>query len=102
MPESTRAITTAGATLAVSFGMLAIIPLTPFRELAFAMSVGIVLDVLIVRSVLVPCLLTLAGSVSGWPGPHLRAERRGGRGGRGGPALPAGDGEEQAAVTSGP
>ncbi len=83
MPESTRAISTAGLTLAVSFGMLAIIPLTPFREIAFAMAVGIALDVLVVRSVLVPCLLTLAGAASGWPGPHLRAELAGSRPGTG-------------------
>jgi RND superfamily putative drug exporter len=72
VPESTRAIMAAGITLAVSFGMLAVIPLRPFRELAFAMSVGILIDVIVVRSLLVPSLLTLFGPMSGWPGPHLR------------------------------
>jgi len=72
VPETTRAIMAAGITLAVSFGMLAVIPLRPFRELAFAMSVGILIDVLVVRSLLVPSLLTVVGPASGWPGPHLR------------------------------
>lgn len=73
-PESARAITAAGATLALSFGMLAVIPLRPFREIAFAMSLGILVDVLLVRSILMPCLLTVVGEASGWPGPHLRRE----------------------------
>ena len=76
VPESTRAITAAGVTLAVSFGLLAVIPLRAFRELAVTMTVGIVLDAVVVRSLLVPTLLTLVGPVSGWPGPNLRADRR--------------------------
>ena len=74
VPESTRAITAAGITLAVSFGMLAIIPLGPFREMAVAMTVGILIDALLVRSLMLPSLLTLVGPVSGWPRSHLRAE----------------------------
>ncbi|OFE15036.1 hypothetical protein BA895_07845 [Humibacillus sp. DSM 29435] len=75
VPESSRAITSAGLTLAVSFGMLAIIPLSPFRELGFAMACGILIDAFLVRSLLVPALLVLVGPVSGWPGPHLRGSR---------------------------
>ncbi|MFP5346096.1 MAG: MMPL family transporter [Actinomycetes bacterium] len=67
VPETTRAITAAGVTLAASFGMLALVPLRPFRELAFVMAVGILLDALVVRSLLVPTLLVLVGKVSGWP-----------------------------------
>jgi RND superfamily putative drug exporter len=76
-PQTTRAITSAGVTLAASFGLLALVPLRPFRELAFALAVGILLDVLVVRSLLVPALLTLVGPVSGWPWARLRgrAER---------------------------
>ncbi|MEO6414026.1 MAG: MMPL family transporter [Pedococcus sp.] len=75
VPESTRAITAAGVTLAVSFGLLAVIPLRAFRELAVTMTVGIILDAVVVRSLLVPTLLTLVGPVSGWPGPNLRTAR---------------------------
>ena len=72
IPQSTRAITSAGTALAASFGLLALVPLTPFRELAFAMAVGILLDVLLVRTVLVPSLLTVIGPVSAWPSRRLR------------------------------
>ncbi|HET8659394.1 MAG TPA: MMPL family transporter [Micromonosporaceae bacterium] len=71
IPQSARAIRTAGFTLAISFGLLAIVPLRPFRELAFALTVGILIDSLIVRSLLAPAVLTLAGSASGWPGRQL-------------------------------
>ncbi len=71
VPESTRAIMAAGTVLAASFGLLATIPLQPFRQLGFAMSVGIMIDVLVVRSLLVPCLLTLVGPASAWPSRQL-------------------------------
>ncbi len=71
MPETSRAITTAGLALAVSFGMLAVIPVTSFRELAFAMSVGIMIDAFLVRSVMVPAMLTLLGLSSAWPNRRL-------------------------------
>jgi putative drug exporter of the RND superfamily len=76
VPESSRAITSAGFTLAVSFGMLILIPLTPFRELAFAMTIGILVDAFLVRSLIVPSLLVLVGRWSGWPGPNLRPSHR--------------------------
>lgn len=73
VPQSARAITAAGVTLAASFGMLALVPLRPFQEIAFAMSIGILLDAVVIRSLLVPSLLVLVGRVSGWPGGRLRA-----------------------------
>jgi RND superfamily putative drug exporter len=75
LPQSARTIRIAGLTLAVSFGLLTIVPLRPFREIAFAMSVGILIDALVVRSLVVPAVLTLAGSASGWPGRHLASRR---------------------------
>ena len=74
LPQSTRAITAAGITLAVSFGLLALVPLRPFYELAFAMFVGILLDAIVVRSFLVPALIALVGRRSGWPGGQLQGE----------------------------
>lgn len=76
VPRSTRAINAAGITLAASFAMLALIPLVPFRELAFAMAVGILIDAFIVRSLLVPALISLVGRASGWPGKRLARPRR--------------------------
>ena len=67
VPETSGAITAAGITLAASFGMLALVPLRQFRELAFVMGLGVLIDALVVRSVLVPALLTLLGRFSAWP-----------------------------------
>lgn len=72
LPANLRAVMTAGAALAASFGLLALVPLLPFRQLAFAMTLGIVLDVAVVRSLLVPALLRLVGNASAWPSRRLR------------------------------
>ncbi len=61
VPDSSRAITAAALTLAASFGLLALVPLRPFRELACAMVLGVLLDAVVVRSLLLPSLLTLLG-----------------------------------------
>lgn len=75
VPRSTRAINAAGITLAASFAMLALIPLVPFRELAFAMAVGVLIDAFVIRSLLVPALISLVGRASGWPGKQLAGPR---------------------------
>jgi RND superfamily putative drug exporter len=59
LPEASSTITTAGVALAGSFAMLALVPIWPMRELAFALAVGILLDTFVVRSILVPSLLAL-------------------------------------------
>ena len=66
-PRAGRAITVAGVALALSFAMLAIIPITPFAVMAFAMGVGILLDTFLVRSALVPALVVLFGRGARWP-----------------------------------
>lgn len=71
-PRASRAITTAGVALAVSFAMLAVIPLEQFRQIALLMGIGVVLDALVVRSVLVPALVVLFGRVGTWPGLRRR------------------------------
>jgi RND superfamily putative drug exporter len=81
IPETSGAITAAGITLAASFGMLVLIPLRQFGELAFVMGLGVLIDALVVRSVLVPALLTLLGDVTAWPrklgGAEAREDQRG-------------------------
>jgi len=77
-PRASRAITTAGVALAASFGLLALIPLEQFRQLAIIMAVGVMLDSVVVRSFLVPALVALTGRFGMWPG-HQRvrmADRR--------------------------
>jgi putative drug exporter of the RND superfamily len=70
--RATRAVTVAGVTLAASFGALAIVPLTPFHELAFALGAGVLLDAFLVRSLLVPALIALFGRTSAWPSRGFR------------------------------
>ena len=70
-PRASRAITTAGVALAASFGLLALIPLEQFRQLAIIMGVGVMLDSIVVRSFLVPALVALTGRFGMWPG-HQR------------------------------
>ena len=67
VPETSGAITAAGITLAASFGMLALVPLRQFRELAFVMGLGVLIDALVVRSILVPAMLSVLGGLSAWP-----------------------------------
>jgi RND superfamily putative drug exporter len=66
-PRAGRAITVAGVALALSFTMLAIIPITPFAVMAFAMGVGILIDTFLVRSMLVPALVVVFGRAGRWP-----------------------------------
>ncbi|MGI9004577.1 MAG: MMPL family transporter [Pseudonocardia sp.] len=73
VPRSTRAINAAGMTLAISFGLVTLIPLGPFQQLAFAVAVGVLIDAFVVRSLLVPSLISLFGRFSGWPGRRLTA-----------------------------
>ncbi len=68
VPQASHAITTAGAILAATFALVAVIPLATFRQIAFAMTVGLLLDTFVVRPVLTPAVLTLLGRLALWPG----------------------------------
>ncbi len=67
-PRASRTISTAGLALAAGFGLLALVPLTQFREIAVAMVLGIVIDTFVARSLLVPALVVLFGRAGMWPG----------------------------------
>jgi RND superfamily putative drug exporter len=54
-----RAITVAGVILALSFAAIALIPIQGFREIAFALCVGLLLDTLLARTLLVPALVAI-------------------------------------------
>jgi RND superfamily putative drug exporter len=73
-PRASRAISVAGLALAFTFAALAIVPLAPFREFAFAMAAGILIDTFLVRTYLVPALIALFGRYSWWP--SGRGDRR--------------------------
>lgn len=70
--QATHTIGAAAVTLAASFALLLIIPLTGFREFAFAMAVGVMIDAFVVRSYLVPALIALVGQL----GLHPRGARQ--------------------------
>ncbi len=69
------AITAAGIVLAVSFAAIALVPVQAFRELAFTVAAGLLIDALLVRTLLVPAVISMVGVRSGWPGHALRAGR---------------------------
>ncbi len=75
--KAASAITVAGLVLAISFAVLALVPLRPFRELAFLLSTGLIIDAFVVRSLLAPALITLFGERGGWPGGALRGTAAG-------------------------
>src|SRR4051794_21023142 len=59
--RAARAIMVAGMILALSFAAVALIPIQAFREIAFALSVGLLLDTLLARTLLIPALVSLFG-----------------------------------------
>src|SRR5438094_1527918 len=67
-------VTSAGVVLAATFAALAVLPLLVLAELAFAVSVGVLLDALVVRTLLVPALTVDLGRFVWWPGPLRRAD----------------------------
>lgn len=71
LPSSSGAVSTAGLTLAASFAMVAIIPLATFRQIAFTMAAGLLIDTFMVRPVLTPSLLTVLGRAGTWPSRRL-------------------------------
>src|SRR6201999_4265196 len=59
--RASSAIAIAGLILALSFAAVWLIPIAAFRELAFAMFVGLMLDTWVARPLLVPALVSLFG-----------------------------------------
>ncbi|MGH3093209.1 MAG: MMPL family transporter [Gaiellaceae bacterium] len=74
-PRASQAISVAGIALALSFAMLGVIPLDGFREFAFMMAAGVLVETFLVRSLLIPALVSLFGRTSAWPGRLLAPER---------------------------
>lgn len=60
-------ITSAGAVLAGTFAMLGTLPLVEFTEIGFAVAIGVLLDTIVVRSVLVTALTLDIGRWMWWP-----------------------------------
>ncbi len=72
-------ITSAGILLAAVFAVLGVLPVITLTQIGVIVMIGVLLDTLLVRTVLVPALATILGDRFWWPGrPHA-------------PAAPAGD-----------
>ena len=87
-------ITSAGLILASTFGVLGTLPVVGFAEIGFAVCVGVLLDTLVVRSILVTALTMDLGRRLWWPSALSRAaEPAGVTAARGGSAVPAPESE---------
>jgi putative drug exporter of the RND superfamily len=60
-------ITSAGIILAATFAVLAMLPITILVELGVVVAFGVLVDTFIVRSMLVPAIITVVGDRSWWP-----------------------------------
>ncbi|MEV1332666.1 MMPL family transporter [Micromonospora costi] len=72
-------ITSAGIVLAATFSALAVLPLVVLVELGTAVAVGVLIDTIIVRSLLVPALAYDIGPKIWWPGRLARTNHVEGR-----------------------
>lgn len=61
-------ITSAGVLLAAVFTVLGVLPLITLTELGIVVGLGVLLDTLLVRTLLVPALFTLLDRRAWWPG----------------------------------
>lgn len=59
--DAAHAIAAAGIVLAASFAALALVPVRAFQELAFVLAVGLLIDAFLIRLVLAPAVILLAG-----------------------------------------
>jgi putative drug exporter of the RND superfamily len=68
-------ITSAGLVLAGTFSTLAVLPLVALTEIGFTIAVGVLIDTLLVRSLLVPALVLEIGDRVWWPSALARVAR---------------------------
>ena len=67
-------ITSAGLVLAGTFSVLATLPLVSFAEIGFAVALGVLLDTIVVRSILVTALNLDLGPRIWWPHRYARTD----------------------------
>lgn len=63
-------ITSAGILLAAVFAVLGVLPLIALAQIGLIVCLGVLLDTLLVRTVVVPALALLTGDSFWWPGSH--------------------------------
>ena len=64
-------ITSAGILLAAVFAVLGVLPIITLTQIGVIVGLGVLLDTLLVRTVLVPALATLLGDRFWWPAGHV-------------------------------
>ncbi|MFE3314837.1 MMPL family transporter, partial [Embleya sp. NPDC059213] len=69
-------ITSAGLVLAGTFAALATLPIVGFTEIGFAVALGVLLDTLVVRSVVVTALILDLRERMWWPSALWRRDAR--------------------------
>ena len=67
MSATGAVITSAGIVLAAVFAVLGVLPLVALTQLGIIVGLGILLDTFVVRTVVIPALLTLVGQAIWWP-----------------------------------
>ncbi|MEJ1089594.1 MMPL family transporter [Microbacterium sp. Mu-80] len=96
-------ITSAGIVLAAVFAALGVLPLVTLAQLGLIVGVGVIVDTLVVRTVIVPAIFSLVGDRIWWPRtPRPTAEQPAGGPARGvatGATPPAADIEREAEST---
>ena len=83
-------ITSAGVLLAAVFAVLGVLPLITLTQIGIIVCIGVLLDTLLVRTVLVPALAFVLGDRFWWPGRVVREEPAAGPG-DGGPGATGDD-----------
>ena len=71
-------ITSAGVLLAAVFAVLGVLPVITLTQIGVVVGLGVLLDTLLVRTVLVPALVLLTGRRFWWPGDPERGSGGGG------------------------
>lgn len=65
-------ITSAGVVLAAVFAALGVLPLMTLAQLGLIVCLGVLIDTMLVRTVVIPALFALIGRYVWWPGPLSR------------------------------
>ncbi|WP_209560211.1 MMPL family transporter [Frigoribacterium sp. PvP032] len=73
-------ITSAGVLLAAVFAVLGVLPVVALTQVGVIVCIGVLLDTLVVRTVLVPALVFLTGDAFWWPSRPARRDLARGRG----------------------
>ena len=66
-------ITSAGIVLAAVFAALGVLPLVTLGQLGLIVGVGVIVDTLVVRTVIVPAIFSIVGDRIWWPGKKLQS-----------------------------